>query len=132
MRDAPGFEIVRAVVVIRGAAQLLVTIAVAGGDQGVMDARRRVLRYGHDRPPMVGDEAVPDLWTNSPEGRTAVFHRHELADVEGIEGSGIDHLLAESVDDRDGVSAYAANEALTGRLSSPPVGIASPKACTLR
>ena len=101
----PVGEIVGAVVVMALAAEKLVAPAVAGGEQGVVDAARSVFDQGQDRPPPVGDERVADRREDMPDRDAAVLHRHELAQIGGIERPGVDDLLARRVDYFDDLAA---------------------------
>src|SRR5204863_4125483 len=94
------------------AAELLVAPAVAGGEEGIVDAAGRVLDQGHDRPPPVGDERVADRRDDMADRDAAVLHRHELAQIVSIKGPGVDHLLTLRVDHFDPL-AFAKAHGLT-------------------
>ena len=83
------------------AAELLVAPAVAGGEEGIVNAAGRVLDQGQDRPPPVGDERVADPRDDMADRDAAVLHRHELVQIVGIEGPGVDDLLTLGVDHFD-------------------------------
>src|SRR5215469_728886 len=92
-------KVVRAVVVIVATAEQLVAPAVAGSKQGIVNAARGILDQRQDRPPLIGDKRVAYRRDDPPDRDAAVLHRHELMQVPGIEGPGVDDLLALGVDD---------------------------------
>jgi glyoxylase-like metal-dependent hydrolase (beta-lactamase superfamily II) len=91
-------QVLRAVVVVLLRAELLVPIDVAGRDQGVVDARRRVLDQRDDRAAPVRHHGVADDRRELVDGDAAVLHRHELLDVAGVERPVVDDLRAVRVD----------------------------------
>jgi hypothetical protein len=59
---------------IAGAAEPFVSIAVAGGDQGVVDAAGSVDDDGQDRAPLVGDKDAADLRDNPADRHARMLH----------------------------------------------------------
>ena len=96
-----GKEIVRAIVVVTFDTEERVAIAVAGGDQRVVDAARGVFDQGQDRPPLVGPQHVAGLRNQMQAVGAGMLVRHELAQVDPVEGPGIDDLFAMGIDDGD-------------------------------
>src|SRR5438270_6460280 len=107
------------------AAELLVAPAVAGGEESVVNAAGRVLDQGQNRPPPVADEPVADRRDDTADRDAAVLHRHELAQIVGIEGPGVDDLLTLGVDHFDPLAFANADSFASARRDfdhriSPP------------
>jgi hypothetical protein len=47
---------------------------------------------------------MSDLRVNVPDMRPRMLHRHELAEIGGIEGPGVDDLIAVGIDHLDGLA----------------------------
>ena len=95
------FEIIRAIVVIADMSQLLVAVAVACSNEGVMHAAGRVFDEGQHRATLVATQCVTDLWVDFEHCAAAMLHRHKFRDVISAERPGIHHLAAVGVDDGD-------------------------------
>ena len=98
--------------VIPRVAEHLVAPAVAGGEEGVVNAPGRVLNEREDRSSPIGDKDVADQRNDPPDCDAAVFHRHEFVQIIRIEGPGVDDLLTFGVDDFDPL-AFANPHGLT-------------------
>ena len=94
-------EVVRAVVVVVGAAEPEVAEEVAGRDQRVVDAGRGVLDQRQDRAAAVGEERVADPRHDPPDAGAGVLPRQVLGRVRGAEGPEVADLGAVGVDDGD-------------------------------
>jgi hypothetical protein len=91
-------QIVGAIVVIALDAQEFVAVAVAGGDDGIVDARRSVLEDGQDRPALVGEHHVAHLRDDMADMGPRMLQRHELMEIGGVEGPGVDDLGTMGID----------------------------------
>src|ERR1700682_3321768 len=77
---------------------------VAGGNERVVGAARRVLDEGQDGPSLVREERVAAGGPQLHEPRAAGLHRHPLRDVERAECPGVDYLRAVGIDDLDALA----------------------------
>jgi len=92
-------KVVGAVVVVSRAPQTAIAEEVAGGDQGVVDAGRRVLDQRQDRAAAVGEERVANTWRDASETGADVLPREEFGWVGGGEGPEVANLGAVGVED---------------------------------
>ena len=94
-------QVVRAVVVVVGAAEPEVAEEVAGRDQRVVDAGRGVLDQRQDRAAAVGEQRVADPRHDPPDAGARMLPREVLGRVRGAEGPEVADLGAVGVDDGD-------------------------------
>jgi hypothetical protein len=82
-------------------AEKCIAMLVAGRNQRVVNAARRVLDQRHNRTAVVGSQHISGSWNEMKAVGAGVFIRHELAEIGAIERPSIDDLLAMRIDDGD-------------------------------
>jgi hypothetical protein len=83
------------------AAEFAVDLGIAGTEQCVVDAGRRVLDEGQHRPPAARDEHGADPDAPAAVDRARVLHGEVLERPGGGERPGVQHLRAVRVDHLD-------------------------------
>ncbi len=101
-----GVKVVGAIVVVFDAAKLAVTKSVTGRHERIVNARRRVAQNGEDRPAVVAEQAVAGLRDEPGEPDPRMLHRHEFAQILGIERPGVDDLMPVGIDHRDVLAGF--------------------------
>ena len=91
-------QVVGAVVMKSFGTQLLVAVAVAGGDQRVMHAGRFVFHHGQNHAPLVGVKAVTHLRSDFAEHAARVLHGHAFAQVRVVKSPKVHDLGAMGID----------------------------------
>ena len=81
--------------------EALVALRIAGRDEHVVDGRGVVGLERQDRAPAVGDEGLAHLREQMAHTRARVHGAVVLADVSGVEGEQVGHLLPLDVDDAE-------------------------------
>ena len=94
-------KIVCAIVVVALDPEQGITIAIAGGNEGIMNPTGRIFDDRQDWAPPVGTQAVAQARRNVQRVCPGVFHRHAFAGLAAIEGPGVDYLFAVRIDDLD-------------------------------